>query len=190
MRKFSPACWPARRPNGCAATNLCSQGAFLLEPLSAVDTNGADNSIDYFVDGERAHFLLFTERLPADSIRPQQPRDFTLDIQDVPHRCPRRMRRTTQFSLRVRFYRSPYRMPHVLDSELKRWSKQLDQFAPKPGIRDATNRLTAASETAEVKARQLYEAVQTLNTRLHAREERGRAKAATPKARDEQAQDV
>jgi len=168
---------------------------FYWDPLSAVDTNGADDSIDYFVDGERAHFLLFTERLPSGFHTARSNRgDYTLDIQDVPAATPEANAPPQgSFLYRVRFYRSPYQdAPMYWDSEIKRWSKQLDQYAAQgAAIRDAASQLTAGADTAEAKARKLYDAVQALdNTDFTRAKSEAERKQLRLKRELKQAQDV
>ena len=64
----------------------------------------------------------------------------------------------------MRFYRTPYLDAAVYwDNELKRWSRQLDQYAAQTStIHDAANQLTAGADTPDAKARKLYDAVQAL----------------------------
>jgi hypothetical protein len=140
---------------------------FYWNPLSELETDAVEEVISYHVDGELAHYLLFTERLPAGFHTTRSNKgDYTLDIQDVPaalveaNAPPRR-----SFLYRVRFYRSPYIDATVYwDNEIKRWSRQLDQYAAQtPVIHDAANKLTAGAETPDAKARKLYDAVQALD---------------------------
>jgi len=141
---------------------------FYWNPLSGLDTNPGGSSIDYFVDGEPAHYLLFTERLPSGFHTTRSNKgDYTLDIQDVPaivdeaNAPPRH-----SFLYRVRFYYTPYLDAAVYwDNELKRWSRQLDQYAAQTStIHDAANQITAGANTPDAKARKLYDAVQALDS--------------------------
>jgi len=130
-------------------------------------TTGGRDTIDYYVDGERAHFLLFTERLPSGFHTIQSSNgDYTLDVQDVPAAVAEANAPPLGSLLyRVRFYYTPY-MDAVSywESELKRWSKQLDQYAAQtPTIHDAATQITAGADTPDAKARKLYDAVQALN---------------------------
>jgi hypothetical protein len=123
--------------------------------------------VDYYVDGERAHYLLFTERLPSgfNTIRSTYG-DYTLDIQDVPAAMDEaNAPPKSSFLYRVRFYYSPYVDAALYwDSELKRWSGELDRYAAQTStIHDAANQLTAGADTPEAKAGKLYDAVQALN---------------------------
>jgi len=140
---------------------------FYWNPNSAIVTTGGRDSVDYYVDGERAHFLLFTERLPTGFRTIQSSNgDYTLDVQDVPAAVAEANAPPLGSLLyRVRFYYTPY-MDAVSywDSELKRWSKQLDQYAAQTStIHDAANQITAGADTPDAKARKLYDAVQALN---------------------------
>jgi hypothetical protein len=144
---------------------------FYWNPLSDLEANALqttkDSPVDYFVDGERADNLLFTQRLPAGFTTTRSPKfDFTLDIQDVPafvreDNAPPE----DAFRYRVRFFRTPYLSADVYwSNESKRWSRQLDQFASQSkAIQDAANRIVAAADTPEAKARKLYDAVQALD---------------------------
>jgi hypothetical protein len=119
------------------------------------------------VDGERAPYLLFTERLPAGFTTTQSPKyDFTLDIHDVPaFEREANAPPENAFRYRVRFYRTPYLEASLFwDNELKRWSRQLDEYAAQTStIHDAANQLTAGADTPDAKARKLYAAVQALD---------------------------
>jgi hypothetical protein len=139
---------------------------FYWNPHSSIVTADGSDPVDYYVDGERAHYLLFTERLPAGFATSRSPRgDFTLDVHDVlafdreANAPPEEV-----FRYRVRFYYTPYLDPSLYwDNELKRWSRQLDQYAAQTStIHDAANRLTAGADTPDAKARKLYDAVQAL----------------------------
>jgi hypothetical protein len=140
---------------------------FYWNPKSSIVPTSGDSQIDYYVDGERTHFLLFTEHLPGGFHTVQSSNgDYTLDVQDVPA-APTEANAPPQRSLlyRVRFFHSPYPDPTTYwDNELKRWSKQVDEYAAQTStIRDAANQITAGAGTPEAKARKLYEAVQALN---------------------------
>jgi hypothetical protein len=140
---------------------------FYWDPLSSIVTMEEGDPIDYYVDGERSHFLLFTERLPSGFHTVQSTKgDYTLDIKDVPAAVDEANAPPLRsFIYRVRFYRSPY-MDAVLywDSELKRWSGDLDRYAAQtPTIHDAANQIIAGAETPEAKAHKLYDAVQALD---------------------------
>jgi hypothetical protein len=140
---------------------------FYWNPHSSIVPTSGDSQLDYYVDGERTHFLLFTERLPSGFHTIQSSNgDYTLDIQDVPA-IVKEANAPPQgsFLYRVRFFHTPYPDPVVYwDNELKRWSRQLDQYATQTStIHDAANQLTAGAETPETKARKLYDAVQALN---------------------------
>jgi hypothetical protein len=140
---------------------------FYWNPTADIETMDGGDPIDYYVDGERAHYLLFTERLPDGfhTIRSNKG-DFTLDIQDVTaaldeaNAPPQR-----SFLYRVRFFRTPYLDANLYwDNELKRWSRELDQYAAQTStIHDAANQIIAGADTPDAKARRLYDAVQALN---------------------------
>ena len=139
---------------------------FYWNPNSSIVTQDGSDPVDYYVDGERAHYVLFIERLPAGFATTRSPRnDYTLDLHDVPPFVPEsNAPPENAFHYRVRFYRTPYPNANVYwDNELKRWSKQLDQYAAQtPAIQEAANQLTAGADSAEAKARRLYDGVQAL----------------------------
>ena len=144
---------------------------FYWNPFSGMEANALEttkeNAVDYFVDGERANILLFTQRLPVGFTTTRSPKyDFTLDIQDVPA-FNREANAPPEgaFRYQVRFFRTPYSSADVYwDNELKRWSKQLDQFATQSkAIQGAANQIVAGADTADAKARKLYDAVQALD---------------------------
>ena len=141
---------------------------FYFNPLTDLETNVIGNqAVTHFVDGERASYLLYTQRLPQGAkvmVSPKQ--DYTLDIQDVPaiqHEADASPEASFQY--RVRFYFTPYTTADLYwDDEIKRWSKQLDQYAAQTStIREVVNQITAAADTPEAKARKLYDAVQALD---------------------------
>jgi hypothetical protein len=144
---------------------------FYWNPLSDIEATALETTksspIDYYVDGERAHYLLFTQRLPAGFTTIQSPRDeFTLDIQDVPafvHEANAPPEDALHY--RVRFFYTPYNSKEVYwEDETQRWSKQLNEFAGQSQtIRDAANQIAAGAATPEAKARKLYDAVQALD---------------------------
>jgi hypothetical protein len=140
---------------------------FYWNPRPDLETVDGADPVDYFVDGERAHYLLFSERLPAGFTTTRSPKyDFTLDIHDVPP-FDREANAPPEeaFHYRVRFYRTPYLDAGLYwDNELKRWSRQLDQYAAQTStIHDAANQLTVGADTLDAKARKLYDAVQALD---------------------------
>ena len=65
----------------------------------------------------------------------------------------------------VRFFYSPYTTAAVYwDNEIKRWTKELERYASQsPAISAAANQITSSSDTPEVKARKIYDAVQALD---------------------------
>jgi hypothetical protein len=140
---------------------------FYWNPRADIESMDGGNPVDYFVDGERANYLLFTERLPAGFATTSSPKyDFTLDIHDVPaFEREADAPPANAFHYRVRFFRTPYQDAATYwDNELKRWSKQVDQYAAQTStIRDAANQLTAGADTPEAKARKIYDAVQALD---------------------------
>src|SRR5271157_4888729 len=153
---------------------------FYWNPFSELESNVLGSQIDYTVDGELAHYLLFTQRLPAGFTTTRSPRgDYTLDIQDVPAFVPEANALPEEALLyKVRFFRTPYNSPEVYwDNEIKRWSNQLNEFASQSNtIKDAADQITAGAATPEAKARKLYDAVQALEntdfTRAKTEEER------------------
>ncbi len=140
---------------------------FYWNPHTSIVTTDGIDPVEYYVDGERAPYLLFTERLPAGFATTRSPRyDYTLDIHDVPA-FDREANAPPEeaFHYRVRFFRTPYLNAGMYwDNELKRWSRQLDQYAAQTStIHDAASQLTAGADSPDAKARKLYDAVQALD---------------------------
>jgi hypothetical protein len=131
------------------------------------DPSGGHGDFTYYEDGEIAKYLLHTQRLPAGAkVVGSMDGTFALDIQDVPA-FPREASTPPEssFHYRVRFFFSPYPDAATYwDNEVKRWSKQVDDRAdPTRAIRDAANQIVAGADTAEAKARKIYDAVQALD---------------------------
>jgi hypothetical protein len=141
---------------------------FYFNPFTDLESNVLGNqAISRYVNGELASYLLFSQRLPAGvQFGAGAKRDYTLDLQDVPAMI-READTPPENGLwyRVRFYYTPYTSASVFwDNEIKRWSKELDQFAAPTGtVRNAAGELTAGADTAEAKARKLYDLVQALD---------------------------
>jgi Domain of Unknown Function with PDB structure (DUF3857)/Transglutaminase-like superfamily len=167
---------------------------FYYNPRSDIESNVLGNSVTWFVDGERASYLLYTQRLPHGFKVTESPRqDYTLDITDVPAftRVPDAPPEDS-FRYRVDFYYTPYTTP--LDywaNESKRWSKILDQFASQSSaVQAAAAQITAGAATSEAKARKLYDAVQAMDNTDFSRQlnqeerRRGHLKAEIKKADD------
>lgn len=162
---------------------------FYWNPLTDIESNVAGNLVTYIVDGERASYLLFSQRLPAGFTVTESPRqDYTLDIQNVPA-FKQLSDAPPEDSLRYRvhFYYTPYTTARdYWESEIKRWSHSLDQYATQSSaIQSAAAQIAASAATPELKARKLYDAVQALDNtefsreksdaerkRLHLREQR------------------
>jgi hypothetical protein len=141
---------------------------FYFNPFSELEkTVVGTQELIHFADGERANYLLYTQRLPAGFQVTKGPKgDYTLDIQDVPailHEADAPPE--ASFRYRVRFFFTPYVTAQLYwDNEIKRWSKELDQYAAQTSaIRDAANQIAAGADTPEAKARKLYDAVQALD---------------------------
>ena len=141
---------------------------FYFNPFSDIESNVLGNqAVSYTVNGETASYLLYGARLPAGAQVTESPkRDYALDVQDVPAMI-READAPPENGLwyRVRFYYTPYVSAAIYwDNEIKRWSKELDQFAAQTSaIHDAANQITAGADTPEAKARKLYDAVQALD---------------------------
>jgi hypothetical protein len=140
---------------------------FYYNPLSDQERNVIGNlSITRIVDGEIAHYILFSAHLPAGAqvqVSPKQ--DYTLDLVDVPAfvtEADAPPEANTRYS--VRFYFTPYLAPDTFwAAEGKRWSKEVDQAAaPTADLQAAAAQLTAGATTDDAKARKLYDAVQAL----------------------------
>ncbi len=139
---------------------------FYFNPLNDLQRNVIGNPITTWVDGERASYLLYTQRLPAGVQVGKSPKDdYTLDIKDVPS-LPREDNSAPQSSLafRVRFYYTPYNTAaDYWTNEIRRWTKGLEEMAvPSDAIREAATQITNGATTAESKARKLYDAVQAM----------------------------
>jgi hypothetical protein len=139
---------------------------FYYNPRTDIESNVAGNTVTVTVDGERASYLLYTQRLPAGAKVQESPRgDYTLDVQDIPA-FEQLADAPPEWSLRYRvnFYYTPYSTARdYWESEIKRWTKSLDQYAEQTAaIRNAAAELTAGAATNEAKARKLYDAVQAL----------------------------
>jgi hypothetical protein len=147
---------------------------FYYNPLSDIEANvGGNQAITHEVNGELASYLLTTQRLPAGVQVTESPKhDFALDLQDVPAMV-READTPPENGLwyRVMFYYTPYVSSAIYwDNEIKRWSKELDQFAGQTStIHDAVNQLIAGADTPDAKARKLYDAVQALDNTDFAR---------------------
>ena len=169
---------------------------FYWNPYNDMETGVGGSEEDHYTsDGEKAHYILFTQRLPTGFTTTRSPKgDFTLDIHDVPA-FVREANAPPDAALRyhVHFYRSPSISADVYwDNENKRWSKKVNDFASQSSaIRDAASQITAGAATPEARARKLYDAVQSLDntdfTRAKTEEER---KALHLKKEVKNAQDV
>jgi len=146
---------------------------FYFNPYGDLDRNATGSVVDHYVDGERASYLLYTQRLPAGAKMAANPRgDYSLEVLDVPA-IQREADAPPLASLqyRVRFYYTPYTTAAVYwENEVKRWSKEIDQHAAQSSaIRDAAAQITAGADTPEAKARKLYDAVQALDNTDYSR---------------------
>lgn len=140
---------------------------FYYNPRSDLESTVGGSAVSWFVDGERASYLLFTQRLPAGAKVTESPKeDFTLDVQDIPA-FQQVSNAPPEDSLRYRvdFYYTPYTTAtDYWANEIKRWEKSLDQYAEQTqAIRDAAAQITAGAASSEAKARKLYDAVQALD---------------------------
>ncbi|HKF50341.1 MAG TPA: DUF3857 domain-containing protein [Terracidiphilus sp.] len=140
---------------------------FYFNPVTDLEANVIGNPITYFVDGERASYRLFTQRLPAgDKVTESPKQDYTLDVQDIPaFKQVANAPPEDSLRYRVHFYYTPYTTPKdYWENEIKRWSRGLDQYAEQTqAIREAAAQMTAGAATDEAKARKLYDAVQALD---------------------------
>jgi hypothetical protein len=167
---------------------------FYYNPRSDLESNVLGSTVTWYVDGERASYLIYMQRLPHGFKVTESPKqDYTLDITDVPAftRVPNAPPEES-FRYRVNFYYTPYTTPvDYWANESKRWSKMLDQFAsPSSAVQAAATQITAGAATPEAKARKLYDAVQAMDNtdfsrRLTEEERRrGHLKAEIKKADD------
>ena len=140
---------------------------FYYNPISDIEANVLGSQISYYIDGELAKSLMFTQRLPAGIKAIRSPKgDFSLEIQDVPaFQHEDDAPPETGLHYQVTFYYSPYISPDVYwDNESRRWAKQVDDFASQSEeIKNAASQITAGADTPEAKARKLYDAVQALD---------------------------
>lgn len=139
---------------------------FYYNPLGDLERNVVGNQITHYTDGELASYLLFSSRLPAGvKLQASPNKDYSLDVQDVPA-SPHESNAPPESNLRygVRFYYTPYVSADTYwDNEQKRWSKSLDDNAATTGtIRTAASEATSGADTAEAKARKLYDFVQSI----------------------------
>ncbi len=147
------------------------RASFYFNPftlLEAGDKTVLNNTTDFtgLVDGERATNLLYTERLPAGSHVAKSPKgEYFLQLDDV-QALPAETDALPDVSraYRVEFYYSPYSFRDVYwDSEIKRWSKQLDHAAEATtDLKDTAGQLTAGVDSSDAKARKIYDFVQGL----------------------------
>ena len=140
---------------------------FYWNPFSELESGPGGGGVYHTTgDGELATHLLAMQRLPAGFSTVHSPKgDFTLDIHDVPAFVPEaNSPPENAMRYRVSFYWSPYNSADVFwQNEIERWSKKLNDFAAPSGeIRVAASQITAGADTAEAKARKLYDAVQAL----------------------------
>ncbi len=140
---------------------------FYWNPFNDLESGPLGSGVDHFVDGEHANYILFTQRLPAGFTTTRSPKgDYTLDIRDVPafvHEANTPPEDALHYQ--VRFFYSPYNSAEVYwEEETQRWSKQLNDFSSQSAtIKSAASQITAGAETAEAKARKIYDAVQALD---------------------------
>src|ERR1039458_2315703 len=139
---------------------------FYYNPLTDIESDVLGNQVSHYIGGELPNYLILTQRLPAGFQTTRSPKgDYTLDIRDVPA-FQNEANAPPEKSLlyRVRFYYTPYLSAEVYwDNEIKRWSKELDQFADQTRvIKDAASQITVGADTPEAKARKIYDAVQAM----------------------------
>lgn len=138
---------------------------FYFNPLTDQERNVIGNlSITRIVDGEIAHYILFSAHLPPGAqvqVSPKQ--DYTLDLTNVPAFVEEpQAPPMANVRYSVRFYFTPYLTPDSYwAAEGKRWSQAMDQAASATqDLKAAAAQLTAGAATEDVKARRLYDAVQ------------------------------
>ena len=149
---------------------------FYFNPLGDLERNvlGNQGIVHYTSDGEIAHYLLFSARLPAGAhVQPSPNHDYSLDLQDVPaiqHETYAPPEQSRLYA--VRFYYTPYLAGDVFwTSEGKRWAKEIDHAAePTQELRAAAAQITTGAATDDEKARKIYDAVQALDNIAFSRE--------------------
>ncbi len=147
------------------------RASFYFNPftlLEAGDKTVLNNTTDFtgLVDGERATNLLYTERLPVGVHVAKSPKgEYFLQLDDVPA-LPAETDALPDVSraYRVEFYYSPYAFRDVYwESEIKRWSKQLDHATEATGdLKEIASQLAAGADSPDAKARKIYDYVQGL----------------------------
>jgi hypothetical protein len=149
------------------------KASYFYHPNSDLDNDVLGTQVTRYVNGERASYLLYSQRLPAGfQVQHSPAGDFTLEVRDVPA-IPREQHTPPEETAlyRVRFYYTPYVNAQTFwDNEQKRWSKRLDEFAGQnDAIRTAASQITAGADTPAAKAQKLYDAVQGLENTDFAR---------------------
>lgn len=153
---------------------------FYFNPFTNLERSDMDSGFIYYMDGEIAHYLLYTANLPSGAQVAKSPRgDYALEVRDVPP-IPRAEDAppSSSFLYRVRFYYTPYYDAQIFwTKEQERWSKRVDQFAAQSEtIKRAADQITAGMTTPDAKARALYVEVQALEntefSRVKSAEER------------------
>jgi hypothetical protein len=147
------------------------KASFYFNPFTLLEENDKSilNNNTYhtnLVDGERATNLLFTERLPASVHVAKSPKgEYFLQVEDVPALSNEvDAPNEASYRFQVVFYYSPYSFADVYwESEIKRWSKQLDHAAEATvDLKVIASQLAAGADSPEAKARKIYDYVQGL----------------------------
>lgn len=140
---------------------------FYYNPLTDMERNVIGNlNISRMVDGELAHYILFSAHLPAGAqVQASPKQDYALDLVNVPAFVKEpEAPPADNVRYSVRFYFTPYVSADTYwAAEGKRWSQRIDQLAASTSeLRTAAAQLTAGATTDDAKARKLYDAVQSL----------------------------
>lgn len=139
---------------------------FYFNPFTNLERSDMATNFIYYMDGEIAHYLLYTANLPSGAQVAKSPRgDYALEVRDVPPISHEEATpASSSFLYRVRFYYTPYYDAQTFwAKEQARWSKRVDEVAAQSdAIRQAAEQITAGVAAPEAKARKLYEAVQGL----------------------------
>jgi hypothetical protein len=171
------------------------KASYFFQPNSTLDDDVLGTQVTRYVNGERASYLLYSQRLPAGfQVQHSPAGDFTLEVRDVPP-IPREQHTPPEETalFRVRFYYTPYVSAQTFwDNEQKRWSKQVDEFAGQnDAVRTAAAQITTGADTPASKAQKLYDAVQALENTDFARvKDASERKALHMKAEVKRAADV
>jgi hypothetical protein len=160
---YSSPFWEIQRPL------FVHKAHYAFTPFKAF-LPGPENATSSFLVDEHGHpvnSLVWWHVLPPGiEVKVDVAGHFSVDITDVPP-IPDEEWMPPIHSLLYKvlfYYKGGFTASDFWVSEAKRWSKEVDHFAePTTTIRDAVTALIAPGDSAEIKARKLYKAVQALD---------------------------